>query len=796
MRKILFLEDNKNDIDFVQREILKHWPDVNLVVVSRISDAKKEIEKDDPIDIALFDLNLPDGNSLNLLSELRETRFGFPIIILTGIGSEEIATAALKAGANDYIPKKYGFEKLIPKHIEYTLKQLNQNRQDISVLYVERHKSDLELTSLYLKKQASYIHLIPVSSGEEALKLLPKKSGQACKFDVLMLDYRLPGMNAIEITRIIRQERGLSIAIVIVTGQGDENTAVEAIKVGVDDYIVKHENYLLRLPSVLTSAFRRRELERQQKALSQSEKRFKRLFHDLGDAVFVTRIGEKNKGEILEVNAAAVLQTGYSREELLKMNIIHDLAISGTASFNTIVWENKLLAGEHVCVSEKKRKKDGTAYWTEVIVTPIEFNGEPASLSINHDISILKRAELIQQIILNIANLTSLVNGLEQTVEIIQKELGKLMDTKNFYVALYDKERDYIQLPFFRDEKDEIKEFPAAKTLTGLVIKQGKSILIDDTETKKLQASGKIETIGSNSEIWLGVPLKTKGEVIGAFVVQSYHDSHAFTEKDKEVLEIISHQISLTLERKQEEEKLKKALEAAKESDRMKTAFLANMSHELRTPLNAVIGFSALIDEKTSPEESKKFAELINSSGSSLLEIVDEIFEVTLIERGEVSLNRTEKRIDLFLNDIFQLMLHRQKNLGNTEVMMEQINSIETENLVAFTDFEKLKQIFIHLLSNSLKFTSKGLIQFGLMDSENEESIKFYVRDTGIGIPKEKQQVIFERFKIVDDTRTREYAGIGNGLFIVQKFVKLLGGRIQLESIEGEGTTFYFSIPK
>lgn len=795
MQKILLLEDNKNDIDFVQREILKHWPDVNLVVVSRISDAKKEIENNGSIDIALFDLKLPDGNALDLLSELRENHINTPVIILTGIGTEEIATAALKAGANDYIPKKHGFEKLIPKHIEHTMQQLAQNRQDISVLYVERHKSDLELTSLYLKKQAPYIHLNPVSSGEEVLKLLPEKSGQACKFDVLMLDYRLPGMDAIEITRVIRQERDLSIAIVIVTGQGDENTAVEAIKVGVDDYIVKRENYLLRLPSVLTSAFRRRELERKQKALSQSEQRFKRLFHDLGDAVFVTRIGE-NKGEILEVNEAAVLQTGYSREELLKMNIINDLAIAGTASFNTYVWENKLLAGEHVRVSEKKKKKDGTEYWTEVIVTPIEFNGEQASLSINHDISTLKRAEIVQQIILNIANLTSWATDLEQTMEVIQKELAKLMDTKNFYVALYDKERDFIQLPFFRDEKDDIKEFPAAKTLTGLVIKEGKSILIDDAETSKLQASGKIETIGFDSEIWLGVPLKTKDEVIGAFVVQSYTDPHAFTEKDKEVLEIISHQISLTLERKQEEEKLKKALEAAKESDRMKTAFLANMSHELRTPLNAVIGFSALIDENTSPEENKKFADLINSSGTSLLEIVDEIFEVTLIERGEINLNRTEKRIDLFLNDIFQLMLHRQKNLGNTEVIMEQKNTIDTGNLVAFTDFEKLKQIFIHLLSNSLKFTSKGFIKFGLMDSENEDSFKFYVKDTGLGIPKEKQQAIFERFKIVDDTRTREHAGIGNGLFIVQKFVKLLGGRIQLESTEGEGTLFYLCIPK
>lgn len=117
------------------------------------------------------------------------------------------------------------------------------------------------------------------------------------------------------------------------------------------------------------------------------EEKFKQLFENLGDAVYVTKIGGANKGQILEVNSAAILQTGYTREDLLNMNIIRDLQVSGTGDFSTEVWEEKLNKGETVTTTEKKKRKDGTEFWTEVIVTTIDNNGDSLSLSINHDIT-------------------------------------------------------------------------------------------------------------------------------------------------------------------------------------------------------------------------------------------------------------------------------------------------------------------------------------------------------------------------------------------------------------------------
>ena len=1048
MKKILLLEDNPLDVDLVGREIKRKWPNVELIVKSHLVDAKTLLANVKDIDCAIFDLKLPDGNGMELLKEIRGNNINLPVIILTGDGSEEIATSALKVGANDYITKKSGYHKIIPEQIQFVVNQEIINKQDLSVLYVEHHKSDIYLTELQLKKHAPFIHLTIVNTAEEALKLLPKKDTGKCIFDVLLIDYRLPGLNALELSKIIRPERKLSIAIVIVTGHGAEDIAVEALKIGIDDYIVKHDNYLNRLPSVLTSASRRKELERQQKILkqsetkfrlladyaadweywinpegeyiyispicektsgyapiefeknknllseialseyrktisehfkekitelhgplefkiltkdgkekwinhicqpvfdddnnyvgkrgvnrditeqkninielAQSEERFKRMFEDLGDAVYVTRTEKNRMGEILEVNAAAVKQSGYSKEELLKMNIIQDLSIRD--SRNEICLEdsnNQLLKGETVSYTEKKRKKNGEEYWTEIMITPIEYKGEKAGLSINRDIterkqaeevmhkmsmalnnagdiifmtntdgiisfvnpeftkmygytaeevvgkvtprilkgnnltneyytefwnkllnkqsiageyyvnksktgklidleasadpiiddngdiigflaiqrdiSERKRSEKIQSVILNISNATQEANDLQETMKIIQKELGRLMDTDNFFVALYDHETDNIHLPYYQDEKDDIVNFPAGKTLTGMVIKQGKSLLIDHKKAIKLEKENKIEKVGFDSEIWLGVPLKIKGKVTGAFVVQSYTNPNAYNEKDKEILEIISHQISISIERKREEEKLLAALEAAKESDRIKTAFLANMSHEFRTPLNAVIGFSDLLDENTTPADITSYAQLINKSGLNLLEIVDEIFEITLIEQNEVSITRSKMQLSTFLNDVYQSVLRRQKNLGNTNILIKKEIERIDEYADCYTDFQKLKHIFLNILGNALKFTPEGFVNFGVFLSDDGANYVFFVKDTGIGIPKEMHETIFEKFRIADESLTRKYGGIGAGLFICKRLITLLNGKIWIESQENKGSTFYFSIPK
>lgn len=528
-----------------------------------------------------------------------------------------------------------------------------------------------------------------------------------------------------------------------------------------------------------------------------SEIRFKRLFDGLGDAVFVTRVGGEDKGRILEVNSAAITQTGYSREELLKMNIIKELSVAGSGELSADDWEEKLLKGEVVTTVEKKKRKDGTEFWTEMIVTQIDFKGEKASLSINHDITNRKRAEQIQKILYNIANAVIASYNLENFISLIQKELSTIIDTSNFYIALYDHTTDHISLPFFADEKDEFISFPAEKTLTYYVIETKKSLFVTKKEIKKLEKSGKFIHRGTYAEIWLGVPLKTGGKVTGVLAVQSYTDENAFNESDVKMLEFVSAQISISIERKKKEQELISTLKKATESDRLKSAFLATMSHELRTPLNAIIGFSDLISPDWPIEEVYDFARTINSSGSHLLSIVEDLFDITLIESGETKIEKKKVDILLLLNDINKIMLTEQQKLDKVNIEMSLVIPKESENLILNTDSVKLKQILINLIKNALKFTHGGQINYGfsIEDIKGSSYFKFYVSDTGIGISKDKQEFIFDLFRQIDDSHTRTYEGTGIGLSISKKLTELLGGSIWLESEENVGSTFYFTIP-
>lgn len=410
------------------------------------------------------------------------------------------------------------------------------------------------------------------------------------------------------------------------------------------------------------------------------------------------------------------------------------------------------------------------------------------------DITQNKRAEKIQQTLLNISNAANKAKDFNETLQAVSTELSSIIDTSNFFLALYDENKDELNLPFIRDINNLPAKVDADKTLTSLVIKNQTPLLFKQKEIEEMEAAGMTNIVGAIAKVWLGVPLKIKGETIGAFVFQSYTNENAYNEKDKETLEIIANQIALSIERKKAEQDILHALEKAQESDHIKSAFLASMSHELRTPLNAIIGFSNLMDIDLPMEQVIQFAEMIYKSGTNLLQIVDSIFEVSLIDEGEQKVVLVKYSLEQIMNDVYHTILTRQKVLNKTGINIQMINH-EPVQLEVYTDVDKLKNIFVHLLNNALKFTHSGSIHFGLDHIDENKRYHFYVFDTGIGIQKEKQAFIFDRFRMGDDTHTREYEGMGIGLFICKKLVEMLGGHIEVSSEENEGTHFKFYVP-
>ncbi|NCB07187.1 MAG: PAS domain S-box protein [Bacteroidia bacterium] len=530
-------------------------------------------------------------------------------------------------------------------------------------------------------------------------------------------------------------------------------------------------------------------------ALKESEQKLRLIINNSPVGVSTTDL----EGHYIDVNPALCNITGYSREEMINrhFNLFShpDDVEKNWSKFKNLV-QNQINYFE----LEKRyiHKNGGTVHVFIRSQLVHDRSGKPLfQTAIIEDITERKKAEMIQNVVYNISNAVVGTENLEVLIEKIRDELGKIIDTTNFYVALYDKKTNIISLPYFAYEFDHNTSIPKGKSLTRYVLETKKSLLANIETKRKLVDEGHLEHFGTISKIWLGVPLKMEGEVIGVLAVQSYKDENAFTESDMKMLEFVSDQISISIHRKKTETELKCALRKATESDRLKSSFLATMSHELRTPLNAIIGFSDLLDKRLGTDEVERFGKIINSSGNHLLSIVNDLFDITLIETGEIKIKKEPVSLKSVFDDIYYVISNKQTNTeqNNTELKLIVPDRIEYETIT--TDANKLKQILINLLKNALKFTSKGYVHYGYerIIEENCPFYRFFVKDSGIGISRDKQKLIFDIFRQAEDCDTRKYGGTGIGLSVAKRLTELLGGKIWVESEENKGSSFFFTIP-
>ncbi|MGQ8336792.1 hybrid sensor histidine kinase/response regulator [Sunxiuqinia sp. A32] len=242
---------------------------------------------------------------------------------------------------------------------------------------------------------------------------------------------------------------------------------------------------------------------------------------------------------------------------------------------------------------------------------------------------------------------------------------------------------------------------------------------------------------------------------------------------------------------KNAEEALIQAKEKAEESDRLKSAFLANMSHEIRTPMNGILGFAELLKEpRLSGKEQQNYIQIIERSGIRMLNIINDIINISKIESGQMDVTISTTDINEQLKYIYKFFKPEIEQKKLQLVFDKKLNS---SNSIIQTDREKLYAILTNLVKNAIKFTEKGSIEIGCV--KKDEFIEFFVKDTGAGIPVDQQNVIFERFIQGSVSITRSYEGAGLGLSITEAYVNLLGGKIWVESEVGHGAAFHFTIP-
>jgi signal transduction histidine kinase/CheY-like chemotaxis protein len=390
-------------------------------------------------------------------------------------------------------------------------------------------------------------------------------------------------------------------------------------------------------------------------------------------------------------------------------------------------------------------------------------------------------------------NINSLYAKLHQIV-------SGLIHAPNFYICVVQKKDDgnYLTFPYYADDQDphlqglELQINNRQNSLTGYLLKSRKPLLLTPENLESICRNNSITIHGSRPHSWLGAPFYLDN-IQGAVAVQSYSNT-VYTEQDKQLMAFVARHIGVALTRKRAVDDLKEAKERAELAEKNKSAFLANMSHEIRTPMNGIIGLTELVLQTEISAQQRSYLEMVSSSANRLLKLINDILDFSKIDAGKLELSPGPFSLRNLLAGAMEILSisARKKNLD----LIIHCEDALPDRLLG--DGDKLSQIFINLVGNGIKFTNSGSVSITVTRSvknaptTDQVELHFQVRDTGIGIPEDKQASVFEAFNQLGTTRDSSQRGTGLGLVIAAELVELMGGNISVESEEGLGTCFHF----
>ncbi len=673
----------------------------------------------------------------------------------------------------------------------------------VNILLVEDEEAHAELVRRAFEARGDRVQLIIADRLSKAREQI--KSGALP--DLIIADWRLPDGEGMEL--LSSNSSGARIPVVIMTSHGNEKVAVEAMKLGALDYIVKSEATLADMPHIAERALREwlyfTERQRVEKALRENEERFRLLAENARDLIYRYRVLPTPCYEYVSPSVTAI--TGYTPDEhyanpSLRFEIVHpdDRPLLASLQQSRLAFDEPLVLRWY--------HKNGSLIWIEQRNVPVydEAGQLLAIEGVARDITAHKQTEEAlrrRNRELALLNRAALAFGstldLDQVLATVLEEVNHLLGVLASSVWLIDPETSQLICRQATGPQSEIVRgwrLESGQGLVGWVARQGESLVVSNaaTDTRHIQAVD--QHTGLQLRSFLSVPLRAHQGVIGVLQVMDTQTDR-FSSNDLTLVELLAATAAIAIEnaRMFTEEKarvtaLADALAQQQELDRMKDAFVQNVSHELRTPLTIAYGYVALLNsgELGELQEIQREPVMVVARRLKLLtELVDDLKTILEADTQQIqteAVNLSEIVRKLVVD--FQVAAEKAGLTLHTDV--------EPDLPAALGDSTHLHRVLDNLLSNALKFTPAGG-QISVRLRQAEQNLVMEVADTGIGIPEDKLDRVFERFYQVDGRMSRRYGGTGLGLALVKEVVESNGGTVKVTSRPGQGSTFTVTLP-
>ncbi|GJQ61472.1 MAG: hypothetical protein SCALA702_05250 [Melioribacteraceae bacterium] len=529
------------------------------------------------------------------------------------------------------------------------------------------------------------------------------------------------------------------------------------------------------------------DLKEAEKKLSQSEKQFRSVWEHANEGM---RITDEN-GIILMVNDAYCRMVRKTPEELTgqKFNVV----FSNEDEEAVEKYIQKFKLNRIVPRLEKEIQLwDKSRFWFSIFSSHIELNdNRKALLSVFRDVTEAKKSEIIQNVIFEINNAIYEISDFEKLLEKIHKTIGRIVKAESFFIALYNKENNTIDIPYSIDEEGKEKDLPIEGTFTGYVIKTRESLLVDDEESMQMVIEGKTRIVGKPSKIWLGVPITLNDEVFGVVVTQDYNNRNAIGIEEQVMVEYVSDQIGLALERIISRRKLIASEKKLREANDAKDRFFSIISHDLRNPFITLDSFLKMLSEdydQFSEDEKKEYLNILHKTSQRTLSLLDNLLTWSRSQRGVLKINKERQNLKKLSEEAISPLINtaEKKKIGLIIPLDEHIY-LEIDRFM-------LETVIRNLISNAIKFTEPGGT-ITLSAEQDEQNTRIRINDTGVGMDEKTVSELFRVDVSHTSLGTSNEEGTGLGLILCKEFVEKNGGTISVNSEKGKGSTFTLVFP-